>query len=98
MHLFEDIRIYLGNIYLGNGKKDFSRLFFRRKRPQFLESDDFRVSEVGYENSMNEILVLSVCIFSMVSLPSYCMKFVRFLLGREHSKIFGKQEMFYFRA
>ena len=53
---------------------------------------------VGYENSMTESLVLSVCIFLKVSLPSYRVKFVKFLLGREHSKVFGQQEAFYFRA
>jgi hypothetical protein len=56
---------------------------------------------VGYENSMTESLVLSVCIFLKVSLPSYRMKFVRFLLCclcREHSKVFGQQEVFYFRT
>jgi len=56
---------------------------------------------VGYENSMTERLVLSVCIFLKVSLPSYRMKFVRFLLCclcREHSKVFGQQEVFYFRT
>ena len=52
---------------------------------------------VGYENSMTESLVLSVCIFLKVSLPSYRMKFVRFLLGREHSKVFG-QQVFYFKT
>ncbi len=55
---------------------------------------------MGYENSMAEILVLPVCIILKVSLPtcSYRMKFLRFLLGREHSKVFGQQEAFYFRA
>ena len=53
---------------------------------------------VGYENSMAEILVLPVCIILKVSLPSYRMKFVRFLLGREHSKVFGQREAFYFLA
>ena len=56
---------------------------------------------VGYENSMTESLVLSVCIFLKVSLPSYRMKFVRFLLCclcREHCKVFGQQEVFYFRT
>jgi len=47
---------------------------------------------------MTESLVLSVCIFLKVSLPSYRMKFVRFLLGREHSKVFGQQEVFYFKT
>ncbi len=51
---------------------------------------------MGYENGMAEDLVLSVCIFLKVSLPSYRMKFVRFLLGREH--VFSQQEAFYFRA
>ncbi len=47
---------------------------------------------------MTESLVLSVCIFLKVSIPSYRMKFVRFLLGREHNEVFGQQEMFYFRT
>ncbi len=46
---------------------------------------------------MTKSLVLSVCIFLKVSLPSYRMKFVRFLLGREHSKVFG-QQVFYFKT
>jgi hypothetical protein len=45
-----------------------------------------------------ESLVLSVCIFLKVSLPSYRMKFVRFLLGREYSKVFGQQEVFSFKT
>ncbi len=50
------------------------------------------------ENNITESLVLSVCIFLKVSLPSYRMKFVRFLLGREQSKVFGQQEVFYFKT
>ena len=52
---------------------------------------------MGYGNGMAEDLVLSVCIFLKVSLPSYRMKFVRFLLAREHSKMFG-QQVFYFKT
>jgi len=48
---------------------------------------------VGYENSMTESWI-----FLKVSLPSYRMKFVRLLLGREHSEVFGQQEVFYFRT
>ncbi len=71
------------------GKKIFSRPLGEND----LNSWNLMIVEkyvVGYENSIAESLEL-------VSLPSYRMKFVRFLLGREQSKVFG-QQVFYFKT